>query len=149
MCDKLTAYVVTSGCYSDYHIEGVYTDKDKAERYANIHGCDVEEWELDPHDEHDRPGLLPWVVTMHTDGRTSEVRRALACENYKDGIPYTRGPEDDGVSMFMWARSAEHAVKIANERRTARIAAGAWFVDWNEWRKYEDAKRAAEKGSKA
>ena len=28
-------YVVTSGCYSDYHIERVYTDKAAAEAYCN------------------------------------------------------------------------------------------------------------------
>ena len=41
-------YVVTSGCYSDYHIEAVYTDEIKAKAYANLHSDrSVEEFEAD------------------------------------------------------------------------------------------------------
>lgn len=41
-------YVVTSGCYSDYHIEAVYTDEDKAKAYANLHSDrTVEKYEAD------------------------------------------------------------------------------------------------------
>lgn len=30
-------YVVTSGCYSDYHIEAVFSSKEKAELYVAVH----------------------------------------------------------------------------------------------------------------
>ena len=40
-----TIYVLTDGCYSDYHIVGVFTDKEKAYDYAKLHCCDVEEYE--------------------------------------------------------------------------------------------------------
>ena len=44
----MTIYVVTSGCYSDYCIEAVYTDKDLAYAYANINtDRSVEEYETD------------------------------------------------------------------------------------------------------
>lgn len=29
-------YIVTAGCYSNYHIESVFTDRKKAKKYANL-----------------------------------------------------------------------------------------------------------------
>lgn len=45
-------YVITSGCYSDYHICGVATDKEKAhllaERFSNSYDtAEVEEYDTD------------------------------------------------------------------------------------------------------
>lgn len=42
-------YIVTSGCYSDYGIDKVFTDKQKAEEYAEWleDSNDVEEYETD------------------------------------------------------------------------------------------------------
>ena len=43
-----TLYVVTSGCYSDYHIEAIFKDKEKAEFYCTCHeDCDIKDWTLD------------------------------------------------------------------------------------------------------
>lgn len=38
-------FIVTKGEYSDYHIEEVFTNKEKAELYAKCHYCEVEEWD--------------------------------------------------------------------------------------------------------
>ncbi len=41
-------YIVTSGEYSDYSIDAVFTDKLQAELYAATHNCDrIEEYESD------------------------------------------------------------------------------------------------------
>ena len=41
-------YVVTSGSYSDYGIEAVYTDRDMAQAYANLDdGRSIEEYDAD------------------------------------------------------------------------------------------------------
>lgn len=43
-----TAYVVTSGAYSDYHIDGVFSDKEKADFFADKDGDrSVEEYDID------------------------------------------------------------------------------------------------------
>lgn len=43
MDDKV--YIVTAGCYSDYHIEAVFKEKSKAEFYCSCHkDCDIEEY---------------------------------------------------------------------------------------------------------
>lgn len=51
----MTIYIVTEGCYSDYHIEAVFTDKAKAEAYVDFYSkyktyhddYNIEEYESD------------------------------------------------------------------------------------------------------
>lgn len=43
----MTIYVATSGSYSDYHIDSVFTDKRQAEFYCAEHNCWLEEYESD------------------------------------------------------------------------------------------------------
>lgn len=43
----MTIYVATSGSYSDYHIDAVFTDKRQAEVYCAEHDCWLEEYESD------------------------------------------------------------------------------------------------------
>ena len=51
----MTIYLVTSGEYSDYHIDAVFADKEKAERfcalknneYNDYNEYEIEEWEED------------------------------------------------------------------------------------------------------
>lgn len=44
----MRVYIVTAGCYSDYHIEAVFTEKENAVLYCAVRGLhedDIEEWE--------------------------------------------------------------------------------------------------------
>ena len=48
----MTVYVVTEGSYSAYHIIGIYSTKEKAEKvklyHSTLYECpDIEEWEID------------------------------------------------------------------------------------------------------
>jgi hypothetical protein len=44
----MKVYIVTAGCYSDYHIKRVFSNKEKAELYAKgTSEADIEEYELD------------------------------------------------------------------------------------------------------
>jgi acyl-CoA reductase-like NAD-dependent aldehyde dehydrogenase len=38
-----------------------------------------------------------------------------------------------GVRFYMWAKDEEHAVKIANERRAALVAANVWTTNYDAW----------------
>ena len=50
-------YVVTSGCYSDYGINIVTTNKEVAENYIKVHSnsdwCDIDYYYLEEYDEYD------------------------------------------------------------------------------------------------
>ena len=42
----MKVYIITEGCYSDYHIEAVFTDKLKAEEYVKIRSdCEIEKYD--------------------------------------------------------------------------------------------------------
>ena len=50
-------FIVTNGTYSDYSIQAVFSDREKAEKYLaelkliNDDNADIEEWDVDTTDE--------------------------------------------------------------------------------------------------
>jgi hypothetical protein len=139
-------WIVEQGAYSDRHVVGVFTEEALAKACAT--GCDgeAEEWTLDPHADQYRQGLSPWHVQMLADGTAIFVDRTTpppvsgGPQDYfykrpvrvENGCPVLDwiNPTEEAVTLFtdMWARDAEHAVKIANERRAMHVANGTWGV---------------------
>lgn len=126
-----TIYIVTSGEYSDYKIEAVFTDESVADDFA-ADGPDrqVEEWGVDDYRKRgDR--RVGHYVAIARDGSVLDAR-ALPF----DGEPTTfdgpcYNPEyfftDRGlVGLHVWARDEKHAIKIVNEKRTQLIANNEW-----------------------
>ena len=128
-----TVYVVTTGVYSDYHIEGVCSTKELAEETVQLTGGTIEEYELDlilarPKD------YLPYVVVMEPNGdcvvnrrRHADLESLLerswsACQ-YRAGF---RHRDKNVVVFYVWARNEDHAVKIAAEKRTYLQTTGMW-----------------------
>lgn len=109
-------YVVTAGCYSDYHIVAVFSTKEKAEEYIAYHGTDynLEEYDLDK--EFEREVSL-WCVTFDLPGgeetvasRTSDPfdeRFANTCQigTFAHNIIY----------FYVYADTSEMAIKVAHE----------------------------------
>lgn len=119
-----TIYVCTEGCYSDYHICGVFDNRELAEKFAETFDCGIEEWPVNPFRKELGEGYKPYLVLMDRDGQ-AEVRQEA------DTYSLDRlGTPSFGASDWMWlhcmAKSEEHAVKIANEHRTRLIALGQW-----------------------
>jgi len=136
--DKI--YVVTEGCYSDYHIVGVYTDLSMANEAARCYGeASVEEYEPNPNLGHEHPsGMDFWCVSMDEKGDTFDIRKqehiSLKANPYSYSFPRR------GWAFYMWAKDQTHAVKIANERRIQLLAHGIWDaeVDYSNWQDFAD-----------
>jgi hypothetical protein len=109
-------YIVTSGDYSDYHIEGVFSSKELADEYINMVGddCKYGEWELDSlhanREDHvwcvrmnysDKGKARAWIKDIY-----AYYRRLLGTFQYIDGELY----------FNVLADSKEKAIKIASER---------------------------------
>ncbi len=83
MADKKVVYMVTSGYYSDYGVNGIFTTREKAEEFIKMFpGEDsiVGEMELDVLDsalEFMKVGRRPYYVEMKRDG-DSTVRAQFA-----------------------------------------------------------------------
>ena len=117
----MTVYVVTSGSYSDYGIETVFSTREAAEAYIaegeKLTYSDynkIEEWPVD-----ERAGFIMrpyWLVWMMKDGSTENTREleALAAPTARSGEVGEIGNWGFQAESFV---SAEHALKLAAEAR--------------------------------
>jgi len=138
-------YIVTSGDYSDYRINAVFSTLELAEEYEKLashrNSNGVNEWEMDVDFPELRDKTPIFHVVMLRDGATLSVDELPVNEFNADalkrsprlGSPSALGergwPEkrkEKALRGSFRAKDAEHAVKIANEHRTRMIAAGEW-----------------------
>lgn len=137
-------WAIEQGCYSDYHVVGVFTSRKNAKavvdalKAAECYGDEptIARWPLDPAVKDLRAGMSPWRVLMLRDGTVESAkqrdvssfniagsvaiwRRSTAPAYKGTGIP-------DCLDATVWAKDRNHAIKIANEHRTHMIADGQW-----------------------
>ena len=138
----MKVYAVTSGIYSDYGIEALFSSKEKAEEFMRLFPRrtpeynDPEEYVLNPDAvDHVKKGRSLWVVTMSRDGSVSEAyKKGNDCWSLY-GPPEiverkTGGRAPEKVLRVMaWAKTEEQALKIANGQRARMIAKGEWDAD--------------------
>ena len=154
----MDVYLISAGCYSDWHPTGAFSSRELAEAAIagyKEHGDDVNDcidvFTLDamPYapDEH---GLKHYRVKMRRDG-DAEVEQRLAPIGPDDDV--SGAPRDGRVPFHVSARDEQHAVKIANERRIALIASDQWVDDYDAWMEreygYSPARKAAERAAAA
>lgn len=149
----MKVYVVTDGDYSDYHIVAVYTDSALAEKYVSIYSGRIEKYDTDPDIPYPPDGHGVWSVVMLKDGATIHCFSYMDTPTYLERCndapqlvwnSYISGDislypqeqlesrkrgyiyKDAIMYVYVLARDAEHAVKIANEKRAQLIANGEW-----------------------
>lgn len=112
-------YIATSGSYSDYSMDAVFSSRKKAEAAIELlqEDSEIEEWTVDaiPAD-----GRLPYWVRMHPDGNVESVSREHSFFMMRDAPRITciaAGPYAGVYNCFVYARDEAHAVKIASEKR--------------------------------
>ena len=128
-----TIYVVTSGEYSDYGIEAMFSkEKDAATlvRYYNAtHRYDdarIEEWALDAGMNYPPKGMNFYRVDMdrNLEGKTWVHKCTWMQCSYVS--KFWSGVKKETLHMTVAAWSEEHAIKIVNEKRTQLIATEQW-----------------------
>lgn len=131
----MKVYIVTSGSYSEYRMEAVYSTREAAEQHVALLNAPetcivdnptIEEYEVDEFADHVAQGFLLWHVRMGRDGSgfahlTSELDRL--------GQHSFDFPPRPQMEYVCWARDEQHAIKIANEHRAQLIALGQWPED--------------------
>jgi hypothetical protein len=112
-------YIVTQGEYSDYHIVGVFTDKEKAEELCDF-GNEIDSWadtriETYESDTIDVKGRELFFVRMQPDGKVLEVAKAGSIYDIEDN----RVGQDMNGNFYTacLARDKKHAIKIMAERK--------------------------------
>jgi hypothetical protein len=126
-----TAYVLTEGDYSDYHIIGVYSTKELAEEAKTLWPySDVESFLLDNIPEHP-PGMYCWYgcADKRIGAQEPEYRvcKAGPSEASWQGTEYSYR---DGLlfRVNFWAVDEDHALKILQDKYHQYMAEKAGLV---------------------
>lgn len=145
-----TAYVVTSGEYSDYRVDGVFSDKEKADFFADKDGDrSVEEFDID-----DEQMLRQenWYDVKIYIGESLEIKDVSVLKlSYNSGnkifdaVMFSKTGEDDRYfSFYLAAINRGKAKAIALERFHALLAVESSHFPMlrcvrivNPWRDYK------------
>lgn len=129
-------YAVSTGSYSDYRVDALFSTEQLAQDYidslrthAHMDNPRIEQYRLDEYTDKLKAGLLPWMVFMQRDGSTDDdsIREVSPDFDTTQHIVINSGNIYEInllIRVHCWARDKDHAVKIANERRTVAILAG-------------------------
>jgi hypothetical protein len=123
-------YAVNSGRYSDRGIDALFDNREMAELFMKLNPSDgydgykdIREYELNPGSAEMREGYSHYWVQMKDDGsllNPPEIRLYGMGEGLETEFRPYRGGRF--LNWKGWARSTEHAVKIANEHRIMLLA---------------------------
>jgi hypothetical protein len=136
-----SVYMVSEGSYSDYRVSGIFSTRERAERWMKTCGgsCynDIEEMPLDEGLSEIERGLALFSVEITKSGSVRAVRAAgdpasvgriswwTSYDLKRTGNTYTRteyAEPDQYTTVCVWAEDQQHAIKIANERRIIALA---------------------------
>lgn len=123
-----TIYVVTQGHYSDYGIVAVCSTEENAQLYVDsLNDASIEEYELDELSDLIKQGYKSFYIKMFRDGTTEDIYNYMGLPMQEDTISlYKAAHYVPCLLGYVTAKSKEHAVKIANEKRAMLIASGEW-----------------------
>ena len=118
-----TIYVVTSGQYSDYGIEAIFSNKENAERYSKEYNktttdsdmSELEEWVMDDPENDELVSKTVWIISIRKDDGRIDCKpyetKILTNKN-KKSLAYEY-PNHFYIHSFI---SSEHATKLASEK---------------------------------
>ena len=120
-----TVYVITSGCYSNYHICAVSLDLKKAEMlqkfYEKIEYDEVriEEYDADCYADRIASGYSMYLIQFE---KTGQVHYINPNRDPTEERIYSTWSERY-INVEVWAKDEESAIKIAAEKRAKYLAA--------------------------
>ena len=137
-----TVYAVNSGSYNDYHIDALFSTKEKAQEFMSLfkdkNYNDIEVFQLGcPAVSLAKRGYSVWMLLMQKDGTVESANLTENDKYYVTNIgcriwwrskaPAYRGTDvKDVLDCKVWAKTQKQAVKSANEKRLQMIALGEW-----------------------
>ena len=115
---KNIIYILTEGCYSDYHIIGAYSTIELAEEAKSLYeGSSIEEYSMNYIPEHP-PGMSAWSVRIN-DGNLEDCY-TYQVNPFDEKVPseneYDYYTGETGYFVYCWAVDKDHAHKIALDK---------------------------------
>jgi len=122
-------YVVTSGCYSDYGIVGIFSSPEMAQEYIDLEKSlgkysdlnEIEEWGLDDL----RPSKVHTRVWMGADGTVDNIYQGVGTVDDAGFMCFTFF-EPHLLTWQVATDDKKRAVKVVNERRVIILANNEW-----------------------
>lgn len=134
----MKVFMVTSGSYSDYSVEGIFSTMQIAQAYIDHEGekyCgynDIVEIEVDNvYNFAVRDGYRCYYGNMDEDGNLNFKVDSYSGTDPTDKHMFEnsyRIERDNSMSFQIKTVSEEHAIKIANDKRAELIANNQWNV---------------------
>lgn len=130
-----TVFAVSSGCYSDYHIEAIFSSRENAQEYIdklNLTGTDdgyrrERDIETYPLDELAPNGRTFWQGSIKLNGDDGTAAPAEDVTYYDlERLCVFTGATLPFATGVVLAHDEQHAIKVLNERRTAWILSNNW-----------------------
>jgi len=124
-------WIVTSGIYSDYEIEAVFSSRELAEAYVEkfkeVYSRDdvrVEEYDLDKPKE-------KWVLTEVTMSKEGEVLSVwkMMCGSWNLEPGFQRFDHEGNLEWIVVTEDEKRAIKVVAEKRAIILAHNAWGDD--------------------
>lgn len=132
-----TAYVVTSGQYSDYHVDGVFSDKQKANSFVNkAYDRAIERYNIDDEEQLREENWYGIDVFISKSSKVKSVLVNDLCKSdrYFDAVSFTlREGADDCFSFYLKALNRDKAKAIALERFHALLAVESSHFPMLRW----------------
>lgn len=131
------AYVVTSGKYSDYHVDGVFSDKQKANSFVNkAYDRAIERYNIDDEEQLREENWYGIDVFISKSSKVKSVLVNDLCKSdrYFDAVSFTlREGADDCFSFYLKALNHDKAKAIALERFHALLAVESSHFPMLRW----------------
>lgn len=130
-------YIVTSGEYSNYGINAVFSTKENAEKYIDIlyssDNVEIEEWDVDEDmtliNKIRNGEFTIYMVSMFKNGNIEEIKKEEPVTIYWVKAALTGEYNlwtENRLGMWVIAKDEKHAIKIVNEKRVQLIAENKW-----------------------
>ncbi len=127
-------YVVTSGSYSDYGIDAIFTTMELAQAFIDSFNKDkgyndfndIDEWDLDPHEIDLKAHRKAYDLRMNKEGQVTGLENSDSTYGHRNNSSISFTIDKVWMNVYCYADNEEHAVKIANEKRTQILALNRW-----------------------
>jgi hypothetical protein len=134
---SIKIYVITSGEYSDYNINCVFSTRQLAEAYVEKYSAEemrIEEYELDTEQMRLNDPRKNYRVRIYKNGDAEAQEGVMVDEDDDEEDDYFyQSLWNDPINLYLQfvclADSKEHAIKIANEKRIQHIANNTWGIN--------------------
>lgn len=116
-------YVVTKGCYSDYHIVAATTDYDLAKKIAAKFDEDYDTTQIEEYEDAEVMLKPAWEINFDIAGNVINTNGCTSEYDYENiGKCHERRWGNCDLSVTVSADDLESAIKIAAEKRAKYLA---------------------------